>query len=91
MPLQKPKEMAIRGEHPRRLGTEESKKDKGGKDKGLMVFICMHVGAHVHMSAGAQGGQKRVSDPPELALRAVASRLMLGPGNQAWILGKGSW
>lgn len=28
MLLQKPKEMAIQGEHPR-LGTEEGKKDKG--------------------------------------------------------------
>lgn len=56
--------MAIQGEHPRRLGTKEGKRDKGEKDKGLMLCICMHVCAYVHMSAGAQGGQKRASDPP---------------------------
>lgn len=51
MLLQKPKEMAIQGEHPR-LGTEEGKKDKGERARNwLCVYVCVCVHMYTQVQA----------------------------------------
>jgi hypothetical protein len=44
------------------------------------MYVCVSVFEYVHVCAGVQGGEKRVSDALGLELRAVLSC-------PAWVLG----
>lgn len=54
--------------------------------KGSIVRARVHVCVRAHLSTHAQGGQKRVRDPPELGLQRAVSYLTVDTGNQTLVL-----
>lgn len=50
----------------------------------ICVYVC--VCAHARVNAGACGGQKSMSDIPDLQVTGVCEQLYLGAGKQTWVL-----